>query len=251
LVEKYSLKEKIHYIANAGNVGVAEGNNQGILSAIQNKCDYIILLNNDIEFDNSQFFQTLVTVALRQNEDIIVPKIFIHGTDKIWMAGGKLDLKKGLTIHIGEGEVDNSNFDVPCYTDYAPTCFMLISKKVFESSGLMDSNYFVYYDDTDFILRATAKGFKILYLPDLAVFHKVSNSTGVFSSTYIYYYNRNRLYFILKNLSSFRLIQALYYYTGSRILSFFKMSSVQRKVQLKGIIDGIKLCFRKRKIKYI
>ena len=34
-------------IANTRNAGVAEGNNQGIVAALDDRCDWVLLLNND------------------------------------------------------------------------------------------------------------------------------------------------------------------------------------------------------------
>lgn len=250
LQEKYRIEEKLRYIANANNVGVAEGNNQGILMAIKDNCDYVLLLNNDIEFRQPYLLSAMVKLAADRHEKIIVPKIFFSDSRTIWTAGGALDKKRALTIHYGERQPDGPQFSTPGYCEYAPTCFMLIEREDFERTGLMDANYFVYYDDTDFIYRAGKRGYRIFYEPGLTIDHKVGNSSGGFSNTYIYYYNRNRLYFIVRNFPFLLALRALTYYMASRIVSFFKLNASQRKVQWKGIRDGIVLCFKKRKVQY-
>ncbi len=247
LEKQYILSGKLVYVSNEKNVGVAEGNNQGIILALKDNCDYVLLLNNDIEFRQPQLLTTLVNIASDRNEKIIVPKIFFSDSKTIWTAGGAFDMKRALTIHYGEGEPDSSRFNTPGYCEYAPTCFMLIDREVFERTGLMDSNYFVYYDDSDFIYRTNKMGYRIFYEPSQVIDHKVGNSTGFFSNTYIYYYNRNRLYFIVKNFPFAAAVRAIAYYTASRIVSFFKLNAAQRKVQWKGIVDGFVLCFKKRK----
>jgi GT2 family glycosyltransferase len=50
--------------------------------------------------------------------------------------------------------------------------------KVIEEIGLMDEKYFAYYDDTDFVLRAIRKGYKLWYEPTIQINHKVSSSSG-------------------------------------------------------------------------
>lgn len=50
LVKKYS-DNRIVIIANAKNEGVAKGNNQGIVQAMKDGCDELLIINNDVEFE--------------------------------------------------------------------------------------------------------------------------------------------------------------------------------------------------------
>ncbi len=52
LLKNYS-DERIVLIANKENVGVAKGNNQGIVQAMQDGCDELLIINNDVEFSNT------------------------------------------------------------------------------------------------------------------------------------------------------------------------------------------------------
>src|SRR5882762_8177469 len=49
---------------NAGNIGFASGTNQGILQALKDGCETILLLNNDVSFE-PDFLQRLVEGRLR------------------------------------------------------------------------------------------------------------------------------------------------------------------------------------------
>jgi len=245
----YPLKGNCIHIKNINNDGAAKANNTGIKKSLEEGCEFVLLLNNDIEFYQPKLIEEMVSYAIRQKENIVFPKIcFLEHKDIIWMAGGRFDKYRALTPHIGEGEKDSDIYSRPGYFGYAPTTFMLLHKKVFETIGSMDENYFIYYEDSDLVYRAVAKKLLPYYLPEWQVYHKVGHSTGVLSLTYIYYYNMNRLYFIIKNLGFFYKLAALFFYAGSRIKSFFKFDAAQRKMQWKGIVDGIKLCFKKRAI---
>ncbi|HZY39327.1 MAG TPA: glycosyltransferase family 2 protein [Mucilaginibacter sp.] len=241
LSAKYPIPGHTH-IKNAKNEGVASGNNQGIKLALQNNSDYVLLLNNDIDFPQTFLLEDMVTCASQKNEDIIIPKILYYGTRKIWMAGGKNFKYKGYVSHIGYNEDDKGQHNTARYFEYAPTCFMLLSRKVFDVAGFMDENYFVYYDDTDFIIRAIKRGFKIYFLPKLEVFHKVSFSTGGGESLFsIYYLNRNRVYFIRKNYS-FPVKQiALCHTILTRIARYSIYKKDQKRELLKGVKDGFAL----------
>ena len=241
LTDKYSIKNYSH-IKNENNAGVAKGNNQGIEKALKDGSEYILLLNNDIEFDQQNLFEGLYIHAGQNEEKIIIPKIFYSGTNKIWMAGGTMLESKGYGIHIGDGDEDNGQYNKQTYFTYAPTCFMLIHKDVFKKVGQMDEKYFVYYDDTDFVYRALKKGFKILYLPKFVIQHRVSFSTGGGESLFsIYYCNRNRTYFVLKNLESKNKISALILLFFSSVAKMFRYNKDQRNNLLKGLKDGLML----------
>ena len=221
------------------NIGVAAGNNVGIKEALQDQCDYTLLLNNDIEFYQEDLLSGLLAKA-ENGEELIIPKIYYFDTKKVWMAGAHYFKYKALTRHIGELKDDNPIYDREAYCNYAPTCFMLIKSSVFNSVGIMDEKYFVYYDDTDFIYRATQKGYKIFYYPHYKVYHKVSSSTGGWETPFtIYYGNRNRLYFINKNLKSIEKISAYFYFFATRIPKFLTNNKAQNKSLWKGIKEGL------------
>ncbi len=239
--EKYQLTNVV-FIKNNKNVGVAAANNQGTSAAINAGCDYVLLLNNDIEFDNQRLLEQLVDESINNNEPVIVPKITYYDSGKLWYAGGDINEWKGITVHFGDKKDDTEEFNQVGYTKYAPTCFMLIHKSIFEKIGMMDEDYFVYYDDTDFVFRLNAMGFKILYFPKISIAHKVSSSTGGETSLFsVYYGNRNRIYFILKNLSGIRLMSSLAFTLSSRVIKCFLYNKILRKKMLSGLYDGIKL----------
>lgn len=241
LFKQYPIPGFTH-VKNPGNFGVAKGNNQGINLALNEGCEYLILLNNDIDFQQPGLLADMVTCARDKNEDVIIPKIFYHGTRIIWMAGGTTHKYKGYTSHVGDNQQDGKAFDQEAYFDYAPTCFMLLSRRVFDAVGTMDEKFFVYYDDTDFVVRLIKAGFKIFYLPKLEVFHKVSTSTGGGESLFsIYYLNRNRIYFIRKNFS-FPVRQiALAYTVLTRGVRYLNYKRDQKKEMLRGFRDGFNI----------
>jgi GT2 family glycosyltransferase len=241
LFEKYQLTGFTH-VKNPENYGVAKGNNQGIKLSLENNCDLVLLLNNDIDFPQSNLFEEMVYCASERGEDLVIPKIFYYGSRKIWLAGGKIHKLRGYGSHVGYNEEDCEQHNHGGYFEYAPTCFMLISRKVFETIGLMDENYFVYSDDTDFALRAVNNGFRIYYRPSLEVFHKVSFSTGGGESPFsIYYLNRNRVYFIRKNYSFPVKHIALTHTIITRALRFLMYKKNEKKVLLRAMKDGFRL----------
>lgn len=187
----------VFVIKTGDNLGVAAGNNIGIQCALDHKAEYIMLLNNDIILGDD-LISTLVKKA--SSNIITVPKIYYYDRKKfIWSAGGCVDWKTGIPKHYGTDQSDTTAFSIERHVEIAPTCCMLIHRNIFRKVGKMDERYFMYYDDTDFCIRANMKGFKILYVPSAVMWHKVSSSSGGSQSRiYSYYIARNLLYFIKK-----------------------------------------------------
>lgn len=194
-----SQNNAISLINNQVNVGVAEGNNQGIKRALEDGCDAVLLLNNDTTFE-STFFSSLADSMVKHNDQILVPKIYYHDKPNIiWCAGGELQLWRGYGAkHLGLNEIDNSQNNTRRIIDYSPTCAMLIRASVFEKVGFMDEKYFVYCDDTDFCIRAKLAGIPLTYDPDMSLWHKVSSICGLNSPFSIQMSTRNRIYMIKK-----------------------------------------------------
>jgi GT2 family glycosyltransferase len=241
LTVKYGISNFTH-LRNTENVGVAKGNNQGIELSLKVGTSYTLLLNNDIEFEQPDLLQGLINRAVKNQESLIVPKILFYDSKLIWTAGGKHLKFRATTKHIGEGEPDTQIYNQEKYVDYAPTCFMLIDNKVFQKVGLMDERYFVYYDDTDFIYRAVKLGYKVLYLPEYVVLHKVGSLTGGDESLFnIYWGTRNRIYFIRKNYGFFWRVMAISFTLLWKGIKCTKYSTSKREKTLAGIRDGFRI----------
>jgi GT2 family glycosyltransferase len=234
---------RIHIIRNQTNVGVAEGNNQGITAALKADCGAVLLVNNDTEFESS-LLQLLVDGMVEHACDMVAPKILYHDKPQlIWCAGGGFRPWKGHGgMHYGLGEIDRGQFDTARRIELAPTCCLLIRTEVFGVIGLMDSLYFVYTDDTDFCFRAMREGVKLFYLPSATMLHKVSSLTGGTESDFtIRYCTRNHVYFILKNLG---LGRGLYYLPEFQIrllakLILGKVGFAKFVLQQRAFLEGV------------
>lgn len=242
LCGEYQVTNYLH-IENDGNKGVAEGNNIGIRAALEHGCSQVIILNNDIVFNDTSFFSYLTTYADNSSGHIFAPKIFFHQSDLLWYAGGymlnyQLDIRQR-----GYLKKDTGQYNEPVETGYAPTCFVLVKSEVFMTIGLMDEKYFVYVDDTDFMYRALRAGLKIVYYPHQHLFHKVGISTGgLVSDFYIYYNTRNRIYFARKHLPVYQKIVGITYVVITMIVKSVVRKNMKLKMILfKAIADGFTL----------
>lgn len=204
-------------LENAENVGFAAGTNQGIRRALDEGCEAILALNNDVFF-GPDLLERLVDGLRRYNCEMTTPLMYYHQPkDRIWAAGGTLQPCLAFrSTHRGQEETDHGQYAAPARVTFAPLCCVLICRTVFDRVGLLDERYFTYTEDVDFMYRCLKAGIALWYIPEARLWHKVNSLTGTASAFSLRYGARNRAYFIAKHLSGltrglFNLLYPAYY----------------------------------------
>lgn len=182
------------------NLGYANGNNIGIKYALDNGADYICVLNNDVIVEND--FLSKIVKVLNENEDagIAGPCICEYkDRSKVQCAGASISLYTGLTKRIGRGMLyDNSNkenYDV----DFLGGASFVCKREVFERVGLIPENYFLFFEETEFCIKAKKSGYRLICVNESKVYHKGSSTISKFGGLSYYFLNRNRVVFIKRN----------------------------------------------------
>ncbi len=92
----------------------------------------------------------------------------------------------------------------PNEPDWLAGASLLIKREVFEEVGLLDEEYFLYFEEVDFCSRAQKAGWRCLYVPDSRVIHLVGQSSGVTASNAAerrlpsYWFESRRRFFLQK-----------------------------------------------------
>lgn len=197
---------QVRVIRSDRNAGFAGGNNLGIRAA---RGRYLFFVNNDTLFhcqkgDNMAIglFQPLITrLESSVRTGIVCPKIrFAWGDHPIQFAG--YTPLSGITMRnrsIGFGETDRGQYDVAHPTPYAHGAAMMVKREAVERAGMMPECYFLYYEEIDWSMMITRRGYEIWYEPACSIFHKESQATGQNSPLRTYYITRNRLLLVKRN----------------------------------------------------
>jgi hypothetical protein len=119
----------------------------------------------------------------------------------------------------------------PC--DWASGACLLIRRKVFETVGLLDENYFMYFEEADFCRRARQAGWSCWYVPEAQVTHLAGQSSGVTGrqaerKRLPRYWFAARRYYFLKHLGPVRTFLADMAWSLG-FLSFRVRQRLQRK----------------------
>jgi len=197
------------------NLGFSGANNVGIRWCVTNKCEYVLLLNNDTVVE-PDFLSRIMDHAGQRY--MIVPKIYCYYNRELVNSSiGDFDFWRGITIPWFYGEKDSKRSQQEQQVNMASACAILISRYAFTQVGLLDEKFFLYWEDTDFIVRAIHQGFVIKFVPQAVVYHKESSSSGGRASLLATYYNnRNRLYFMYKHQKNIVMLIffLIYYFLG-------------------------------------
>jgi GT2 family glycosyltransferase len=242
--------KKLILIKNGKNFGFAEGNNIGIRYALKVlNPGYILLLNNDTVVDKN--FLTELVKVIESDEMIafVGPKNYYYDyqgrTDVINFAGGKITMWKGGSEHIGVRNIDEGQYDCITNTDYVTGACLLARREVLEAIGLLDPVYFLYWEETDWCMRARNAGYKLIYVPSAKIWHKVAASQE--GGTNKFFYIRNSFMFVKKNATKVQYAAYLLYFFGFKMwqltsISVIYKGNVKEGISIvKGAIEGIKI----------
>jgi len=211
---------EVTVLENGDNLGFAEGNNVGIRHALRGTADCIMLLNNDTEVDPHMLLH--LTEALYRHDDIGVvgPKmLYFDPPDVIWCAGNSINWWTGATARLQAEQKDSAQVESEREVDFITACAVLLRREVIEQIGLLDARFFIYYEETDWLVRASRAGWRILYVPQARMWHKVSAAMGTTSPATDYYFNRNRLLFLARHQHGLRKWISLALAAGRNLLA--------------------------------
>lgn len=188
-------------IRNAENRGFVRGSNQGMRHALSTNTDYVFLLNNDTVVEPDAL--SLLVAATERSGDVGMagPKIYQHGKGRVLDSAGTRAipwLAQGFLL--GHGEVDHGQYDNPGDLPYVTGTALLVKRAVLEKVGLMDEDYFCYFEDFDWGVKAREAGYRLILEPRAIVHHKGSQTAGFNSPFYVHHMMRSRILFARKHV---------------------------------------------------
>jgi len=193
----------VKIIRNKKNLGFARANNQA-LKRINGR--YAVLLNTD----------TVLT-------DGALEKIFffMEKNPKVGICGGQLLNEDGTKqrcfgkIPTLTTDLLNKNllemlfpkryfskrrkYEIPTEVESITGACMVVRKKAIDEVGLLDENFFFYYEETDWCYRMRNKGWKVFYHPHAYIYHFRGKSTEEVKNKAIIEFWKSRYKFFKKH----------------------------------------------------
>ena len=167
-------------IENKENIGFAKANNQAIRKA---KGEYLLLLNSDTIIPPGTLTIMVDFLDINPKVGALGPKLvdqdlnlqtsFRHFPTLFTV----LSQFFGLSAMFPKSKIFGW-YDMGCWdhshtseVDCVPGTSLLVRKKAVQEVGLLDENYFMYFEDTDWCYRFTRAGWKVVFLPNAKVIH--------------------------------------------------------------------------------
>ena len=182
-------------IANDRNLGFSAGCNVGIRAALEDGADLVLLVNSDAVLAPSALETLLAVAAANPRAGILAPVLLSREEpDRIASAGIRFSAKTGRMRHTGAGQPFASLPNAgPHRVDAVSGCVMLIRRELFARCGMLDPDFFFYFEDVELCARARKAGFDVLCVPAAIAYHEGGRSIGRSSPDRIYFAVRNHL----------------------------------------------------------
>jgi O-antigen biosynthesis protein len=244
-------------IPTMGNTGFARGNNVLAWKAIEDQCDYLWVLNPDMEPEQDALFQ-LIQITSRYPAAKLLGPLLLDGNSKsnpkIQLFGSQVNFrtqnKKSLFSDSFLSQVTLPEF---LKVDMINAGSIFISSEIVSKSYLFEESYFMYNDEIDIAKRITDMGYDVAVTSLAKVWHhhdwSKSNETG-YNRMYYYmmrnkvlYFNKFRLKFrlasdILKQIILFPVVFRFCKKTsGSRLIYYYYLGYWHGILKRKGKAD--------------
>lgn len=176
-------------VQTGANLGYAGGNNVGIRYALaRGDADFVWVLNNDT-FVHPDALKELIERCCKDENMAMVGSTlrYFDEPERIQAKGGCSFIPWRVRARpIGEGTACSGNSseslaDIEGQTAYVVGASVLVPRDFLESVGLMQEDYFLYFEELDWAERARRapdRNWRLGYADRSIVFHKVGASAG-------------------------------------------------------------------------
>ena len=177
--------ESLYLIGSDKNLGFAGGNNLGMQLALAHKADYVWLLNNDtvVSKDSMPRLVQHYQKAWQHKQPLGIlgaKLLYYHNPNLVQALLGRYSPLTATTRHIGlnlPASQIPSKLEIT-ENDYIVGASMFVSSRFIKEVGLMSEDYFLYYEELDWVKQAQAKGYTIDVCLRARVYHKEGASIG-------------------------------------------------------------------------
>ncbi len=182
----------------------------------QIESEYFVLLNSDVEVTPHWLAPVIQVMDKDKSIAACMPKIKSFENRELFeyagAAGGFID-KFGYPFCRGRIlnsiEKDNGQYDDIREIFWASGACMFIRASAYFEAGGLDADFFAHMEEIDLCWRLKRLGYKIIYSPEVTVYHVGGGTLPNNTPRKIFYNYRNNLYLLYKNLPSDRFFYVL------------------------------------------
>ncbi|MHB8234880.1 MAG: glycosyltransferase family 2 protein [Solirubrobacteraceae bacterium] len=189
---------QVQVISLSQNVGVTAALN---VCARAGDGELLALFNNDIELDADCLGELVAALDSHPQCGWAAGKLRDFQRRELLDGAGDVFTWAATGGRRGHGELDRGQYDAPGEVFGACGGAALYRRSVLQLVGDFDEDFFAFYEDVDWNLRAQLAGFSCRYVPSALAFHMGSATIGRGLSDFTRYHLwRNRLWIVAKDL---------------------------------------------------
>ena len=185
---------EVETIELGANLGFAKGNNVGIRVALERGAEFVWLLNNDTTVDSKALRALLRIAELDSRVGAVGSAIYSVGsTRKAPGMGRRAHRLFARSFCLLPMPVVNER------VQYITGASLFLRRQAVEQVGLLDEEFFMYWEDADYCFRLRRSGWRLAVAEDSIVWHKEQGSVGKKSVRMDAYFNRSAVRFFRKH----------------------------------------------------
>jgi GT2 family glycosyltransferase len=239
------LYPEVQLIELDENLGYAGNNNVGIAAALEQEADWVFILNEDTIVDPSCLANLIKVGESDPAIGIVGPMVYHHDEPGVIQSAGGMLGQKWESIHLGKNEPDLGQYKEPHSVEWISGCAILVRGAVIEQIGMLDPKFFYYWEETEWCLRTSEVGWRIVHVPQAQIWHKGVQRDYHPSPTVTYYSTRNRLLMLAKHHASLRIwlfawFQIVRTLTSWSIKPKWNSKKDHRNAMWRGIVDFLR-----------
>lgn len=243
LIEKHY--PEVELIKNSVNCGYAGGVNPGFRRALEMDADYVAAFNNDAVADKDWLKNLAACLDKNPRTGIAAAKVLTADGRSLDSSGDQYTVW-GLPYPRGRGEGDLSKYDSQTEIFGASGAASLYRVSMLRDIGLLDEDFFAYYEDVDLSFRAQLAGWRVAYVPAAVVQHEIGATSAKLRGFTTYQTLKNQPLLLFKNVPRRYLWRVGWRFTLAHTLFFLRaVSRGQGWPALKGDLKGTYLLFKK------
>lgn len=173
---------------SAVNLGFAGGNNAMMRNLLEGgNYDYIVLLNQDTVV-HPGCFGILADYMDQHLKTAVCGAKVLNTNGTIQSVGGMIDFRTGKVTSLQQGAPDK-NLPNPMTVDCVIGNCFFIRVSALQQIGLFDDDYFAYYEEADWCVRASRAGWDCVVVPTAIITHEKTSGFRTYLIT------RNMIWF--------------------------------------------------------
>lgn len=180
-------------VENGENLGYTKAVNIGIRLAEPD--EDVVLINNDIRFDEPGWLERLQEVAHRTQDVAVVGARLVDQRGEINHLGAYLQPVSLFGQQLGGGQKDVGQGQGERDVEAVIFALAYLTRAAIDKVGLLDEGLFAYFEDADYCLRARQSGMRVVYCGDVTAVHFHNTSTRVNKVDVWSLLHRSREYF--------------------------------------------------------